>query len=67
MKKVTDLHKTVKTGMDPRLSCKLKAADRRAIILTRRAKKRPLVKAINVQLNIKFNSWKSYLLKARKR
>ena len=27
MKKVTDLHKTVKTGVDPRLSCKLKAAE----------------------------------------
>ena len=27
MKKVTDLHKTVKTGVDLRLSCKLKAAE----------------------------------------
>ena len=28
---------------------------------------RPLIKAINVQLNVKFNSWKSSLLKDRKR
>ena len=27
LKNVTDVHKTVKTGVDPRLSCKLKAAE----------------------------------------
>ena len=27
MKNVTDLHKTVKIDMDPRLSCKLKAGE----------------------------------------
>ena len=42
-------------------------ASSRTIILTRRSKRRPLIKAINVQLNVKLNSWKSCLLKERKR
>ena len=35
MKKVTDLHKTVKTGVDPRLSCKLKTVESRPWTLGR--------------------------------
>ena len=41
--------------------------ERKTISLTRRSKKIPLMKAINVQLSVKFNGWKSSLLKERKR
>ena len=35
------------------------------LILTRRSRKKPFIKAINVQLNVK-NSWKTCLLKEGK-
>ena len=42
MKKVADLQKTLKSGVDPRLSCKLKTAEPRPWTLGRQERRRSI-------------------------